>query len=256
VTDNQANSTVRVWHVPNRSTEKAVWATTKRVAPELDKPPESWEEFIQNYTPHVRLILSRRGMKPQDLEDGVQDVFTYCMRTAPSDGKNVLTRYSPDRGSFRRYIIGMLYVRCSEAIEKYMGGVKDPDTGHYIKRERQFALDEDGNPFDVEDTNPDDPLGDILALDTSTEIMEALRETEAALSEIPPTPTRDFALLFRMVMEQVATIGRVNATALAEPYGMACEAHRPFSRQAINQQYETLKMLPPMQKLRKLLFAA
>jgi RNA polymerase sigma-70 factor (ECF subfamily) len=58
----------------------------------------AWARLVDLYTPLVRVWISRRGVRPQDVEDRVQEVMLVLVRKLPE------FRLQPRTGAFRRWL--------------------------------------------------------------------------------------------------------------------------------------------------------
>jgi RNA polymerase sigma-70 factor (ECF subfamily) len=65
-----------------------------------DNPDDqgAWGRLVDLYTPLVRAWVARRGVRPQDVEDRLQEVMVVLVRKLPD------FRREPRTGAFRRWL--------------------------------------------------------------------------------------------------------------------------------------------------------
>ena len=182
--------------------------------------PTTFEEFHRVWEPRIRGMAFNHGIKSDDIEDAVQQVF---LRLWDDDH---LTTWDPERAPFRAWTI--------TKIKWCLARLGQQWAAHNA---HEGSLEDDYDKAVV--------LDDLSKVEEAALVGAALRETYERLSTLPKTETLDFARLFSELVEQAEEDGRSWHSRIAAKHGLA--------RQSVAYQVKCLLDLQPVQKLHETL---
>ena len=178
------------------------------------------EGLYEEYLPQLRKIAHSVGVRTDDIEDAIQVVFEEFLT-------GYAERYDPSKGSISAYFLGqsryMFMNFRNRAIKKSAVSINNA-----------YGSDADAEGDSDFDISTDD--AGIEQFASVESIREMMLQVIAKLETYKSTDTKNFARLFRDMVECYNEHGTVSSIHIAKKYG--------YTRQAVDQQVSDLRRLP------------